>query len=98
VSDERARRSVRLRVRGRVQGVGYRYFTLRRARELDLGGWVRNLPDGSVEVEAWGGEAEIGRLRRALAQGPAGARVTAVEAGEGETPPAEGGAGFRIID
>jgi acylphosphatase len=101
VSDEPARRSVRLRVRGRVQGVGFRYFTLRRARELGLGGWVRNLPDGGVEVEAWGGEPAIDRLRAALAQGPAGARVTAVEvveAGVGKAPPAEGAPGFRIID
>lgn len=41
-------------VRGRVQGVGYRAGCHRRANELGLSGWVRNLPDGSVEVEAEG--------------------------------------------
>ena len=51
-----ARRAV---VRGRVQGVGYRLFALRGAQQLGLNGWVRNLPDGSVETFAEGEEAAM---------------------------------------
>ena len=55
-------------VRGRVQGVGYRYFVLRQAEELGLAGFARNLPDGSVEVIA---EGARGRARRASRPGSA---------------------------
>lgn len=71
-------------VTGRVQGVGFRYFVRRQAQELGLGGWVRNLPDGSVEVEAEGEEAQIAELEARLRQGPALARVTAVDATRSE--------------
>lgn len=68
------------RVRGRVQGVGYRMWTERTARQLGVVGRVRNLPDGSVEVEA---EAEermrLEGLLRALHTGPSAARVDGVE-------------------
>ena len=98
MTDERARRAVRLRVRGRVQGVGFRYFTLRWARELGLDGWVRNLPDGSVEVEAVGGEEALQGLRRALARGPAGARVAAVEESAVPELRSSSARGFAIVD
>ena len=82
-------------VRGRVQGVGFRYFVLSRARLLGLHGWVRNLPDGSVEARAWGDEAGLESLRVHLAEGPGHARVEGVEA----TALDEGSPGgeFKII-
>ena len=66
-------------VRGRVQGVGFRWFVRETARGLDLAGWVRNRPDGAVEVEADGNDAAIARLRAALSQGPEGAAVSALD-------------------
>ena len=68
----KARRAI---VRGRVQGVGYRFFAERAARELDVRGWVRNLPDGSVEAVAEGEEDAISRFFDRLRQGPRGSRV-----------------------
>jgi acylphosphatase len=66
-------------VRGRVQGIGFRWFVREAARGLDVAGWVRNRTDGSVEVEADGPEAAIQSLRGALAQGPDGAVVSALD-------------------
>lgn len=65
-------------VRGRVQGVGYRAGCLERARDLGLGGWVRNLDDGSVEVEAEGGAQQLTDLRLWCERGPTGAAVSGV--------------------
>jgi acylphosphatase len=65
-------------VEGRVQGVGFRWFVLRHARDLGIGGFVRSLPDGSVEVVAAGPPPAIDRLARHLADGPTAARVTRV--------------------
>lgn len=65
-------------VRGRVQGVGFRWFVRERARDLGLSGWVRNEPDGSVEVYALGPEVNLARLRRMLEEGPPAADVDAV--------------------
>ena len=70
----------RFLVAGVVQGVGYRWYAARHARELGLSGFARNLDDGRVEVVAAGGDPEaIGRLEAALRAGPAHARVDAVE-------------------
>ena len=66
------------RVIGRVQGVGFRWWTMRAASALGLGGHVRNLPDGSVEVHAAGGAPQLAELERMLHEGPPGARVEAV--------------------
>lgn len=66
-------------VRGRVQGVGFRWWTQRTGGALGLGGHVRNLADGSVEVHAAGTSEALDTLERALHMGPAGARVTSVE-------------------
>jgi acylphosphatase len=81
MADARVTR-MRALVRGKVQGVGFRYWTERAALHFALtGGRVRNLPDGTVEIEA---EAEDGDalegLLRALHRGPTGARIDAVEA------------------
>jgi acylphosphatase len=66
-------------VRGRVQGVGFRYYVRERARALRIAGWVRNLSDGAVEVLAHGDRAALDRLRSAIVSGPPGARVSAVD-------------------
>lgn len=71
-------------VSGRVQGVGFRYFVLREARALGLSGWVRNLPNGAVEVVAAGDEIPLNTLEGRLWHGPPHARVAAVESYKGE--------------
>jgi len=70
---------VRALVSGRVQGVGFRYFTLRAARRLHLHGFVRNLPDGRVEVSAEGERGALETLVGVLRDGPPGAAVRHVE-------------------
>lgn len=66
-------------IRGTVQGVGFRWFVLRHARRLGLVGYVRNLPDGSVEVAARGAAGALSELARELWRGPAGAAVQQVD-------------------
>lgn len=66
-------------VKGRVQGVGYRYFADRVASELGIWGYVKNLWDGNVEVYAIGEIAAVEELKRQLAEGPRSAHVTGVE-------------------
>jgi acylphosphatase len=74
------RRAFTAIVRGTVQGVSFRYYARQRATELGLRGFVRNLPDGAVEVFAEGEEAPLAELERWLAQGPPAAEVTEVVA------------------
>jgi len=69
-------------IEGRVQGVGFRYFTRRTARRLGIAGYVRNLPDGSVEALARGSDADLESLERRLREGPPGARVESVGVSE----------------
>lgn len=57
-------------ITGRVQGVGFRYFTLSTARRLGLSGWVRNCADGSVEAMAQGEEPQLKSLESSLRKGP----------------------------
>ena len=71
-------RRVRAIVSGRVQGVSFRAATRHEARRLGLVGWVRNLDDGSVELEAEGPDASIAALLAWCEQGPPAARVTRV--------------------
>jgi acylphosphatase len=71
--------SIHLEIRGRVQGVGFRWFVVERARRLGLAGWVKNRPDGNVEVAAAGDPAALELLEAAVAAGPAGAEVQHVE-------------------
>lgn len=73
------RRAVRLRITGHVQGVGYRWWAERQARGLALDGWVRNCPDGSVELLAIGDGAALERLVAACRGGPPAASVAAVQ-------------------
>jgi len=72
-------------IRGRVQGVGFRYFLDAAALREGIHGWVRNLPDGGVEALAEGDADALERFERALRHGPPGARVDHVEV-EGSVP------------
>lgn len=72
------RDAIRLTVHGRVQGVGYRWWIVRRAQALGLDGWVRNRSDGSVEALAIGDADRLQALAQACRQGPSAARVTTV--------------------
>lgn len=67
------------RVHGRVQGVGFRWWTERVATDLGLGGHVRNLPNGSVEVHVAGAAEEVETFESALSDGPPAARVERIE-------------------
>lgn len=89
-----AKRTVRVRIEGRVQGVGYRYWTERVAGELGLSGWVRNRRDGAVEALFSGPATAVGSMLDRCREGPASARVAAVTVLE------EGGAashGFQVL-
>ncbi len=66
-------------VRGRVQGVGYRYFAQQWAAEIGLSGWVKNLDDGNVEVYACGTAAQLDEYAGRLRQGPRFSDVRGVE-------------------
>lgn len=66
-------------IRGRVQGVGFRYFAQRAANELGLGGFARNLDDGRVEVYAIGPEEKLSQLAARLHQGPRWAEVHGID-------------------
>jgi acylphosphatase len=69
---------VHLKVEGRVQGVGFRWFVRQEAEGLGLAGWVRNTPDGAVEIAARGDEGAIASLVATAGMGPPGSLVTAV--------------------
>jgi acylphosphatase len=76
MADEEARRWL---VIGEVQGVGYRYFARQAAKALGVRGWVRNLPEGNVEVQAAGTPQALAALKGELLRGPRGARVEEIE-------------------
>ena len=84
--------AISLRIEGRVQGVGYRWWAVGTAQRLGLAGWARNRADGSVEILAIGEPAAIDALERACHAGPSAARVTAVMRHPGED---DGRADFR---
>jgi acylphosphatase len=83
----------RFLISGRVQGVGFRFFTADAAGREGIHGWVRNLPDRRVEVAAEGDAEAMERFERAIRHGPPGARVDEVDVTE--NVPA-GGSGFSI--
>jgi acylphosphatase len=68
-----------LRIRGRVQGVGYRAFVQEQALRLDLSGWTRNRSDGAVEALVGGEKGAIEKMIALLHRGPPGAHVAAIE-------------------
>ncbi|HTV89908.1 MAG TPA: acylphosphatase [Stellaceae bacterium] len=85
-------RSVRLRITGRVQGVGYRAWAIATAERLGLRGWVRNRADGSVEVLATGEDDAIAAMIEAARDGPIAARVRDVAVSDADD---DGSDGFR---
>lgn len=74
-------------MRGRVQGVGFRWFVDNEARKLGLAGWVRNNIDGTVECLAIGTEQQLGTLHARLRQGPRASRVDEVQVLNAEPVP-----------
>jgi acylphosphatase len=88
------RRRRRYVIGGRVQGVGFRFFTEAAALRDGLHGWARNLPDGQVEIEAEGDVEALDRFERHIRHGPPGARVERVDV-EDVTPTGHD-IGFRI--
>jgi acylphosphatase len=83
-------------VRGRVQGVGFRWFVHREASELDLRGWVRNTEDGDVELVVAGADESLEELRASLRRGPRGSRVDKVIEHPLVESESEGLTAFRI--
>ena len=85
---------IHLRVVGRVQGVGFRWFVCERAWELGVAGWVKNTSAGDVELAASGDDAKLSSFETAVARGPVGAHVESVH----RLPPASGNypSPFRI--
>jgi len=92
--DSSSIQSRRFLVRGRVQGVGFRWFVERQAHILGVAGCVRNNADGAVEVFAQGTREQISNLHSQLMQGPRAARVDTVEVSE--VPLSQGIKTFRI--
>ena len=86
---------MRYRIIGRVQGVGFRYFTRRAAQKAGVRGWVRNVSDGSVEAEAVGSDAELEAFEKAIGRGPGPSRVDRVERAPGDDSGV--GEGFEIV-
>ena len=85
---------VRLRIQGRVQGVGYRDWSAEQARRLGLDGWVRNRADGAVEMALSGPPEAVDRMIEACRRGPRAATVSRIDAAE-EREPVE--LGFRQL-
>jgi acylphosphatase len=89
VMEGRDDKAVMARIRGRVQGVGFRAWTAGEARTLGLSGWVRNEPDGTVTAMLAGPAGDVDAMVARLKRGPSGARVAGVElepAVPGDTP------------
>ncbi|MFY9909006.1 MAG: acylphosphatase [Candidatus Sulfotelmatobacter sp.] len=93
-STEKTVEARRFVIRGRVQGVGFRWFVEREAHILGISGWVRNNADGTVEVLAQGIADQLSGLHSRLRQGPRAARVDSVEASE--VRPSANISSFRI--
>jgi acylphosphatase len=87
-------RTVRLRIAGAVQGVGYRYWTERTAHDLGLSGWVRNRRDGTVEAVVSGPAERVDRMIERCREGPRAARVTSIDV---EEEPATPSSGFEVL-
>ena len=87
-------RTVRVRISGRVQGVGYRYWMERTAGDLGLSGWVRNRVDGSVEAVLSGAEPDVEAMIARCQHGPRSAAVASVDIADEPESPAPG---FKVL-
>lgn len=76
---------VNIQIFGRVQGVGFRFFTMQRAKGLNIVGWVTNRSDGSVEIEAQGAEEDINKFIQWCKEGPPSSKVEDIKVKEIET-------------
>ena len=88
--------SLHVEIHGKVQGVGFRWFVCERGRALRVAGWVKNRPDGRVEVAAAGDAHSLAKLREELAKGPPGAAVERLHELE-PIPPDTLGSSFVIV-
>lgn len=88
-------KALRVRVFGRVQGVGFRAFVWREAAALGVDGWVRNRTDGTVEAVVVGDDDDVKRLLARIGEGPRWGRVDRLETAEEADVPAAG-RGFQI--
>ena len=82
-----------MRIYGRVQGVGFRYYTQNEAVARQISGWIRNMPDGSVYIEAEGDKEQLEQFINWCETGPQWARVTDVKR---QYVPLNGYSGFEI--
>lgn len=80
-------KAVSIIVEGNVQGVGFRYFTSMNAEKFGIRGWVRNLPDGNVEIEATGEDRDLDRFIRAVSEGPPYSTVDFIDVKELQEAP-----------
>ena len=88
-------KATRVLYEGYVQGVGFRWTTKRIAQGYDVSGWVRNLPDGRVELQVSGEDQEVEAFMRAIRESTLGGHIAAERAAEIEIPnPFKG---FRIV-
>jgi len=82
--------SLRLKIEGFVQAVGYRNFVIEKARAFNLDGWVRNRSDGTVEALVSGSTKSVEALVTACTQGPKGSKVTSIDLHNAEPPEEKG--------
>jgi len=87
------KKAYKVLIQGRVQGVGFRYYTEQQARRLGISGWVRNCADGSVETLICGDESQTETMLSWLKHGPISASVSTINIEKSQTMPASD---FRI--
>jgi acylphosphatase len=90
MSDESEITTLRLRIEGFVQAVGFRYFAMEEARKLGIDGWIRNRSDGSVEALASGITKSVEAFVAVCMRGPTGARITNIDLHKADRPAESG--------
>jgi acylphosphatase len=90
MSEDKEITTLRLRIEGFVQAVGFRYFAMEEARKLGIDGWIRNRSDGSVEALASGSTKSVEAFVAVCMRGPTGSRITNVDLHKAD-PPGERG-------
>jgi acylphosphatase len=90
VTEKADHTTLRLRIEGFVQAVGYRHFAIAEAARLGLDGWIRNRSDGTVEAVISGDTASVEKFVQACMRGPKGARVENVELSPADPPQEKG--------